>query len=440
MLKIVITKIVALIRKEISVSKYFLFLLILSFSVTSISCSKKSEIPEIEFWTLQLSPTFNSYFNNLISDYEKQNPGIKIKWVDIPYDAAIQKLLAAVSAGNPPDVVNLSSDFLAKFNSFNTLYDFTETIRYDSLKNIYLDNALATGTFNNKVVALPWYLNTYCILYNKELLASAGMNTVPATFDEAIPFIKEYKDRTGKFAFFWNIGKDSFLPMMLESEGLPMTDESFSKALFNSKAAKEKIETWVQLYKEGYLPVGSVINSASSVIESYQSGKVAMVFTGPVFLNQVKTNSPSVYNVTGVAPPLLGQTGKHELAAMSISVMKQSKHLREAARFAKFVTNSKNQTEFCRIETIYPSTKESMKDEYYLNDEGTLESYARVMGAKLLPDAARLRNYLLHPKFDLLKDIFEEAIQKSCLSGVPIEESLDNAARLWNDILRDKDL
>ena len=41
-------------------------------------------------------------------------PSFEIVWVDIPYDAAIQKLLASAVAGNAPDIVNLSSDFLSK--------------------------------------------------------------------------------------------------------------------------------------------------------------------------------------------------------------------------------------------------------------------------------------------------------------------------------------
>lgn len=419
------------------IKKYGKSIIIVILCFASISCNEQRNKNVIEFWTLQLSPTFNDYFNKIIADYENQNPNIKIKWVDIPYDVAIQKLLSAISADNAPDVINLSSDFLSKFDSFKILHDFSQDISIDSLKSIYLENALSTGIFNNRVIALPWYLNTYSLIYNKELLRQAEMDSVPSSFEEMIDFIKAYKRKTNKYAFYWNIGKDSFLPMMLESENIPMTSIDGSKALFNSREAKAKIRKWVQLYKDGYLPKGSVIESASSVVENYQSGRVAMIFTGPVFLNQIKTNSPQIYEVTEVASPLTGVTGKHELAAMSISVLKNSINIKEASKFALYVTNSKSQTEFSKLATIFPSTRESFIDEYFTSPSGDLESKARVMGAKLLPDAVRLRRFLLHPKFDLLKDSFEEAIQKSCLSGVDIDFALEKAVVAWNKILRE---
>ena len=40
---------------------------------------------EVEFWTMQLSPDFDEYFNQLIAEFETENPDIAIKWQDIPW-------------------------------------------------------------------------------------------------------------------------------------------------------------------------------------------------------------------------------------------------------------------------------------------------------------------------------------------------------------------
>ena len=416
--------------------KIILFSVILLISFLFVSCSKKEDKKTIEFWTLQLSPTFDKYFNEIIDKYEKDHPGFDIVWIDIPYDAAIQKLLASAVAGNSPDVVNLSSDFLAKFAGMNALVNFSEFVPKDTFK-VFLPSALENCTYDNKIVGLPWYLNTYVLIYNKDFFKNAQLTEqdIPKTFNDLIEITKKYKDNSDKYALFWNIGKDSYLPMMLGSEGVAMTDELVSKAIFNSPEGIELIDKWVQLYRNGYLQSESIIKPGSTIIEAYQSGQVAMVFTGPVFLRRVKDNAPSIYKNTDVAPAVVGKTGKHELAAMSISVMNSSKYKKEAVDFAFYVTNSENQIAFSKIETTYPSVVEALKDSFFTIDDGTLETKARIIGAKELFDAIRLRKYLEHPQFDKLRDAFDEAIQKACLGKLTTKEALDEAANKWNSIL-----
>lgn len=398
-------------------------------------CAPKDSRTVIEFWTLQLSPTFDEYFHAVIRDYELQHPNVKIRWVDVPYDAAVQKLLAAAAAGNAPDVVNLSADFLAKFYAMGALSDLTDAAAKGP--TAFFPNALALCSFDGKIVALPWYLNTYILIYNKQLLREAEFSPaeLPATFTQLVEFIRAYKNRTGRFASFWNIGKDSYLPMMLESEGVMMTDSALTHAEFNSERGVALVDKWVRLYRDGYLQSESIMKPGSMIVEAYQSGQTAMMFTGPVFLKRIAVNAPAIYAQTDVAPVVTGASGRHELAAMAISVMSTSAHPAEATEFARFVTNAKNQLAFAKLTTTYPSAVGAYADPFFSRDDGSLESRGRVLGARELSSAGRLRAYLQHPDFDRLRDSFDEAIQNACLGRMTTKEALDRAAAQWNEVL-----
>ncbi|TAF97773.1 MAG: extracellular solute-binding protein, partial [Oscillatoriales cyanobacterium] len=82
-----------------------------------VSCSKPAvnsqakNADAIEFWTMQLQPQFTEYFNKTIAGFEAENPGVKVRWVDVPWSAMESKILGAVSAKTAPDVVNLNPDF-----------------------------------------------------------------------------------------------------------------------------------------------------------------------------------------------------------------------------------------------------------------------------------------------------------------------------------------
>jgi len=401
-------------------------------------CSKSGErTTQIEFWTLQLTPEFTDYFLKVIAAYEESHSGVTVKWVDVPYDAAVQKLLAAVAAGNPPDVVNLSSNFLSKFYSFGALMKLNGRLP-DSARTSYLPNAMKNGVYSTDTVALPWYLNTYVLIYNNQMLREAGFSgrDVPQTFDGMVLFARRFKDMSGKFAFFLNIGKDSFLPMVLESEGIHLISADGSRAIFNSPEGVAAVEKWVRLFRDGYLPRETVSGRASSLIEPYMSGQVASVFTGPVFLGRVRANAPAIYDVTGTVPALVGKTGESELAVMSISIMATTKHPREAVDFALYVTNAENQLAFSKIVTTYPSVTSALDDPFFTKDDGTPETHARVTGAKELPTAKRLRTYFAIPDYDMLTEAFDEAIQTACLDNMSTKDALDRAAGRWNAILR----
>ena len=54
------------------------------------------KIREIEFWTIQLQPQFTNYFNQLITDFEADNPGLSVRWVDSPWSEMESNIESAI--------------------------------------------------------------------------------------------------------------------------------------------------------------------------------------------------------------------------------------------------------------------------------------------------------------------------------------------------------
>ena len=130
-----------------------------------ISCSGGTPSPqtqgnrEVEFWTMQLQPKFTDYFNSLIANFEAENPGVKVRWVDVPWTAMESKILASVSANTAPDVVNLNPDFAALLASRNAWLDLNEQVSPE-VRDRYLPKIWDANTLNGKSFGIPWYLTT----------------------------------------------------------------------------------------------------------------------------------------------------------------------------------------------------------------------------------------------------------------------------------------
>ena len=219
-----------------------------------VGCGQaESDSQRLEFWTMQLKPTFTEYFNDLNLTFEQQNEPVELRWVDIPWSAMENKILTAISAKTAPDVVNLNPKFASQLATRNAWLDL-ETQVTPEAKATYLPKIWDASAIEvcqadecqEQTFGLPWYLTTTITVHNQELFKSAGINKPPATYAELAQAAKIIKAKTGKYAFFI-----SFVPTdsgdVLESfvkMDVDLLDES-GRAAFNTEAGKAVFQYWV---------------------------------------------------------------------------------------------------------------------------------------------------------------------------------------------------
>ncbi|MDB9447502.1 ABC transporter substrate-binding protein [Anabaena sp. CS-542/02] len=389
----------------------------------------------IEFWTMQLQPQFTDYFQRLIANFETENPGIKVNWVDVPWAAMENKILTSVSANTPPDVVNLNPVFASQLAGRNAWLDLDTKIS-DAERSSYLPNIWKASTLNGKSFGIPWYLTTRLNIYNTDLLQQAGINKVPSTYTELADVAQKIKDQTGKYAFFV-----TFVPQdsgeVLESfvqMGVTLVNEE-GKAAFNSPEGKAAFQYWVNLYQKGLLPREALTQGHRHGIDLYQSGQTAFLASGPEFLNTIARNAPQIAKASAIAPQITGDTGKKNVAVMNLVVPRASQHPDAAVKFTLFVTNDENQLAFAKAANVLPSTKQALADSYFQNvpDTASTVERARVISAKQLQQAEILTPTLKDSK-RLQKAIYEN-LQAAMLGQKTVEQAVEDAAQEWNNRL-----
>ncbi|HYW18849.1 MAG TPA: sugar ABC transporter substrate-binding protein [Nodularia sp. (in: cyanobacteria)] len=386
----------------------------------------------VEFWTMQLQPQFTEYFQSLIGKFEAQNSSIKVNWVDIPWSAMENKILTAVSANTPPDVVNLNPVFASQLAGRNAWLDLDPKISNEE-RSSYLPNIWKASTLNGQSFGIPWYLTTRLTIYNTDLLKQAGINQPPATFAELADVAQQMKDKTGKYAFFV-----TFVPQdsgeVLESfvqMGVTLVNTE-GKAAFNSPQGKAAFQYWVDLYKKGLLPKESLTQGHRHAIDLYQSGQTAFLASGPEFLKTIATNAPQISEVSAIAPQVTGDTGKKNVAVMNVVIPRASKHPDAALKFALFLTNDENQLAFAKAANVLPSTIKALGDSYFKDvpDTASTVEKARIISAEQLQKAEILTPTLKDSK-RLQKAIYEN-LQAAMLGQKTVDKALEDAAQEWD--------
>jgi putative chitobiose transport system substrate-binding protein len=404
-----------------------------------ISCrptASSSKSPEIEFWTMQLQPKFTDYFNPLITRFEAENPGVKVRWVDIPWAAMENKILTAVSAKTAPDVVNLNPGFASQLASRNAWLELDNRVP-ESVRQQYLPNIWKDSTLNGKSFGIPWYLTSRVTIYNKELLQKAGISQPPATYAELAQVAKQIKDKTGKYAFFVTVVPEdsgevleSFVQM-----GVELVDAQ-GKAAFNTPKGKAAFQYWVDFYQQGLMPKEALTQGHRRAIELYQQGETALLSSGAEFMDTIAKNAPSIAKASATAPQMTGETGKKNVAVMNIVIPRDTDNPDAALKFALFVTNSENQLAFAKAANVLPSTLEALQQyRRSLTSDGKAlpVEQARDISASQMEQAQVLIPTMKN--LNKLQKAIYENLQAAMLGEKTVDQAVADAAQQWDSSL-----
>ena len=175
--------------------------------------TKSQDENNVIFWTLQMSD-FSDYITGVISNFEQENPDIKIKWIDIPFSEGEKRTLASVLSDNPPDLINLNPDFSTTLAQKGALYEIPaeNTKQY----NRAIINSLK---YNGKLYSLPWYATSAVTIYNKDLTEKAGVK-VPQTYEQIEEIAGTVKSKTGAYVFLPNITENDTMLKILNKYGI----------------------------------------------------------------------------------------------------------------------------------------------------------------------------------------------------------------------------
>jgi putative chitobiose transport system substrate-binding protein len=396
----------------------------------------------IQFWTLDLAPKFNGYIHGVIAAWERQNPGYRVVWTDVPWGSVERKLLAAVFARTAPDVVNLNPLFAANLASKGGLLPLEQVLPPGApqgyLPMIWRAGRSAGPDGQQAQFAIPWYLTARITLANTQLLRRAGYGAPPRTWDAVPAYAEAVKRRTGRYALFVTVVPDDSAELLesLVQMGVTLLDGR-QRAAFSSPEGRRAFAFWTNLYRRGLLPREVVSQGYRRAIELYQSGELAQVGSGAEFLRSIQTNAPGIAANTRPYPPITGADGRANVAVMTLAIPRQSPVAAQAASFALFLTNGANQLQFAEQARVLPSSPQALrplraqlKAAAPATPADALVQRARLLSADTLGRATVL--VPASPGVKRLQAIVYTQLQRAMLGQISSDAALAEAERQWN--------
>jgi putative chitobiose transport system substrate-binding protein len=337
---------------------------------------------DVSFQTWALKPKFTDYVQGVIDAFEKEHPGVKVKWLDQPGDGYDQKVLTQASSGDLPDVTNLPSDFAAPLAREGLLLNIAEAD--PSATSAFVPGGLDAYQYPglDGTYGYPWYLGTDVNYWNTKLLKANGVDTesLPTDLDSLIADARVVTKNSGGKVYLMTRkpGLNDFV-----SAGIPIFNADGTAFAFNTPEAVALVQKYADAYHDGLLPRDVLTDTFQGNATLYNEEKGAWT-TGGANISGLEEANPGLVPVTTFTPAF----GTPPLYVQGLSVKAKSKNLSAAIALARWVTNAENQKEFAQlVPGIFPSTTESANDPFFSQNDGTPAGLAKVTAFKELSSA-----------------------------------------------------
>ena len=177
------------------------------------------------------APTYKA----LVADFEKANPNITVKYVNVPFADAQTKFQTAAGSKGAPDVLRADVGWTSGFAKAGYLVPLDGTAA--TADSSSFEKQLVTqASYDGHQYGVPLVTDTLGLMYNKQLFTKAGITKAPTTWDELKADAALIKQKDGVDGFEFNAASYYAMPF-LYGEGTDMIDASSQKITINSAAA-----------------------------------------------------------------------------------------------------------------------------------------------------------------------------------------------------------
>jgi raffinose/stachyose/melibiose transport system substrate-binding protein len=280
----------------------------------------------------------------IIGEFEKQNPGIKVEFSSAPPVAEyISTLQARILSGTAADVFAIAAENKTNLIDNGAVVDLTDEPFMAKLAQFNKDTYGKDGRSYGASIS-SWGGG---IVYNKKLLAKAGVKEFPKSWDEFLALCSKLKDQGVKYPFLESVQAmpivvAAFVGAESAASGGTLDQKIFDGSSTFAATWTEPLTRWNELYTKGLVPKDVVGLTGDQVRDEFTSGRAAMIPAGPWEVSPIKKANPDLDFEMELVPGMRGPEPYIAGAASpGLAINAKAKNLEAAKKFIAFYTDAK---------------------------------------------------------------------------------------------------
>lgn len=276
--------------------------------------------------------------------------GIKVEVDFVGWDVIHDKILSVLIAeGGGYDIVFIPGAYFTEFAATGT-FEPLEILPEEMPQ--WVPTAVEDYTYEDQLLAIPWYLGGPHFLYNAKYLAQAGVDPNEIeTWDDLLEACRKIKAaRVLEYSFIpsckypgnWNYNWGTMTIAM----GGRFFDEEMNP-VFNEGGGLKALELLVQGVKEGLFDPAGIAMDDYETLKAFQAGGNSAFLLDSTW-SATQTVNPAVSAIAEDVKIMLVPGCKERrsggfMYTGGIGIMKSSPHKAEAERYIRFLTSMETQ-------------------------------------------------------------------------------------------------
>jgi multiple sugar transport system substrate-binding protein len=305
--------------------------------------------------------------SQLIPDFERANPGIKVRVQQIPWTAAHEKLLTAYVGDATPDIAMLGNTWVPEFVALDALEPLDTRVASSAIvkRDSYFPGIWNTNVVDGRTYGVPWYVDTQVIFYRSDLLKQAGYDRMPITWADWRAAMQKIKSRMSATQYPLLIPITEWRPpvILAVQAGSPLLRDGGRYGAFRDRPFREGFDFYLGLFRDGLAPRFSS-SDISNIYQEFERGNIAMYISGPWQIGEFTNRLPKEMQDKWMTAPLPGTSGPGMALAggASLSLFRSSKHKPQAWLLMEYLSRPDVQLRFYSLSGDLPARRESWTD------------------------------------------------------------------------------
>jgi len=361
-------------------------------------------------------------FNSMIEKYNTENTkNVKVVSTFVAREDLMKQYTMGAISGDLPDIGMVDNPDHASFIIMGVYQDITDLVNAWGQKDQFFEGPLKSCTFDGKIYGLPHNSNCLALIYNKKLLAEAGIDKVPETWDELKDAARKLtKGDTYGLAISAvknEEGTFQFMPWFISAGG--------SIEDLSSPECIKALKFLTDLINEGYMSKDVINWTQADANSQFIGGKAAMQINGPWNIANIRNNAPDLD--FGVA--LVPRDQKHAsvLGGENFGICTGAPR-EESFDCLTYILNAENMANYCETAGKFPPRKDALESKEIWTTDPIFSVFAKGM------EYAMPRGP--HPRWPEISDAMSTAMHEAFTGVKTPEQAMKDAAAKVSDILK----
>jgi multiple sugar transport system substrate-binding protein len=327
---------------------------------------KAADTITLRFWGMGRE---GEVVSELVPEFERRNPGIRVEVQQVPWSAAHEKLLTGFVGRSMPDIFQLGNTWVSEFAALGALAPLDELVRTSAVVDAdgYFPGIWDTNVVDGVTWGLPWYVDTRVLFYRKDLLAEAGFDSLPGDWAGWRRAMEAMKARAGPDRYVLFLPLNEWNPQVILglSAGSPILADNDTRGAFSGAEFRRGFDFYLACFDDGLAPPFAHADIAN-VYQEFDRGYVSMWITGPWNVGEFRRRLPADRQHTWATAPIPGPTGRADGVSLaggsSLAIYAGSPHREAAWALAEYLSEPDVQVRFRHLTGDLPARVEAWRD------------------------------------------------------------------------------